>query len=116
MSAVAAARAYEIDIIDGIYNAFRDASGFEGECRQGRDCGFDGKMLIHPSQIGPANDVFGPSADEVAEAREIVAAFAVPENRGRGVIPFKGRMVERLHAAEAARTVALAEAIAALSA
>lgn len=116
MSALAAARAYELDIIDGIYNAFTDDVGFLAECQQGRDCGFDGKMLIHPSQIAPANDIFGPSADEVAEAREIVAAFAGPENRGRGVIPFKGRMVERLHAAEAARTVALAEAIAALSA
>lgn len=116
MSALAAARAYELDIVDGIYNAFTDDAGFLAECQQGRDCGFDGKMLIHPSQIGPANDVFGPSADEVAEAREIMAAFAGLENRGRGVIPFKGRMVERLHAAEAARTVALADAIAALSA
>ncbi|MGU3358973.1 HpcH/HpaI aldolase/citrate lyase family protein [Methylobacterium sp. M6A4_1b] len=113
MSVIAAARAYEIDAVDGIYNDFRDATGFAAECAQGRDCGFDGKMLIHPDQIAPANAAFGPSADEVAWARRILAAFAEPENRSRGVIGLDGKMVERLHAAEAARTVALAEAIAA---
>jgi citrate lyase subunit beta/citryl-CoA lyase len=113
MSVIAAARAYEIDVIDGIYNDFRDATGFAAECAQGRDCGFDGKMLIHPDQIAPANAAFGPGADEVAWARRILAAFAEPENRARGVIGLDGQMVERLHAAEAARTVALADAIAA---
>ncbi|MBX9931378.1 MAG: CoA ester lyase [Methylobacterium sp.] len=116
MSGVAAARAYEIDILDGIYNAFEDADGFRHECEQGRDCGFDGKMLIHPSQIEPANAIFGPSGEEVAEAQAIIAAFAQPENAGRGVIPFRGRMAERLHAAEAARTLAITDAIAALTA
>lgn len=116
MTALVAARAYEIDIVDGIYNSFTDAEGFRAECEQGRDCGFDGKMLIHPSQIEPANAIFGPTAEEIAEARAIIAAFAEPENAGRGVIPFRGRMVERLHAVEAGRTVAMAEAIAALSA
>lgn len=116
MSALAAARAYEIDIIDGIYNAFTDEAGFLAECEQGRDCGFDGKMLIHPSQVGPANATFGPSAEDIAEARATIAAFAAPESSGRGVIPLKGRMVERLHAVAAARTVAMADAIAALSA
>jgi citrate lyase subunit beta/citryl-CoA lyase len=116
MSVLAAARAYEIDAIDGIYNDFRDADGFAAECTQGRDCGFDGKMLIHPDQIAPANAAFGPSAEEVAWARRILAAFAAPENRTRGVIGLEGKMVERLHAADAARTVALADAIAARTA
>ncbi|MEA1831674.1 CoA ester lyase [Methylobacterium durans] len=111
MSAVAAARAYEIDIIDGIYNAFRDEAGFRAECEQGRDCGFDGKMLIHPSQIEAANAVFGPGEAEIGQARAILDAFAAPENRGRGAIPFEGRMIERLHADEARRTLAMAEAI-----
>ncbi|WP_336486409.1 HpcH/HpaI aldolase/citrate lyase family protein [Methylobacterium nigriterrae] len=112
MSAVAAARAYEIDIIDGIYNAFRDEAGFRAECEQGRDCGFDGKMLIHPSQIAAANAVFGPSEAETEEARAILAAFALPENQGRGAIPFRDRMVERLHAEEARRVLAMVDAIA----
>ncbi|MGU3536262.1 HpcH/HpaI aldolase/citrate lyase family protein [Methylobacterium sp. A54F] len=114
MGAVAAARAYDLDVIDGIYNAFRDAAGFEAECAQGRDCGFDGKMLIHPSQIEAANAAFGPSPETIAESEAIVAAFAAPENRGRGAIPFRDRMIERLHAEEARRVLALAEAIAAL--
>lgn len=113
MSAVAAARAYEIDVIDGIYNAFRDEAGFRAECGQGRDCGFDGKMLIHPSQIETANAVFGPTEAGIAEARAILDAFAAPEAQGRGAIPFEGRMIERLHADEARRTIAMAEAIAA---
>lgn len=114
MSAVAAARAYEIDVIDGIYNAFRDEAGFLAEAEQARDCGFDGKMLIHPSQIATANAVFGPSPAEIAEARAIIAAFALPENRHRGAIALAGRMIERLHLDEAHRTVVLADAVAAL--
>ena len=116
MGVIAAARAYEIDVIDGIYNDFRDAEGFAAECAQGRDCGFDSKMLIHPDQIAPANTAFGPDAAEIAWARRILAAFAEPENRSRGVIGLDGKMVERLHAAEATRTVALADAIAARTA
>ncbi len=112
MSVIAAARAYEIDAIDGIYNAFTDAEGFAAECVQGRDCGFDGKMLVHPSQIAAANAAFGPGPEDVAEAEALIAAFAEPENRGRGAIPFRGRMVERLHAEEARRVLTLAEAIA----
>lgn len=116
LSAVAAARAYEIDVIDGIYNAFDDAAGFAAECAQGRDCGFDGKMLIHPSQIEPANAAFGPAPEEIAEAEALIAAFSEPGNKGRGAIPFRGRMVERLHAEEARRVLALAESIAQLRA
>ena len=112
-TAVAAARAHGLDILDGVYNGLQDEAGFRAECEQGRDLGFDGKTLIHPNQIGPANDIFAPAPEEVEEARAVIAAFAQPENRGKGVISLNGRMVERMHADIAARTVALAEAIAA---
>jgi citrate lyase subunit beta/citryl-CoA lyase len=81
---------------------------------QGRQLGFDGKTLIHPDQIAAANEVFSPSAGEVAAARKIVAAFELPENKGKGVINLDGRMVELLHAEMAKRTVAIADAIAAV--
>ncbi|HEX8664059.1 MAG TPA: CoA ester lyase [Beijerinckiaceae bacterium] len=111
-AAVTAARAHGLDILDGVYNGLQDEAGFRAECEQGRDLGFDGKTLIHPNQIGPANDIFAPAPAEVEEARAVIAAFAQPENRGKGVISLAGRMVERMHADMAARTVALAEAIA----
>ena len=85
--------------------------GFRAECEQGRDCGFDGKTLIHPDQIAAANEIFAPSEGEVENARAIVAAFEQPENAGKGAISLNGRMVERLHAEMARRTLALAEAI-----
>jgi citrate lyase subunit beta / citryl-CoA lyase len=111
MGALAAARAHGIDILDGAYNSLSDRQGFRAECEQGRDCGFDGKTLIHPDQIAVANEVFAPSEGEVENARAIVAAFAQPENAGKGAINFGGRMVERLHAEMARRVLALAEAI-----
>lgn len=111
-TAVAAARAHGVDILDGVFNDFGDTDGLRAECEQGRDFGFDGKTLIHPSQIAPANEIFAPSPGEVAQARAIVAAFAAPEHAGLGVISLGGRMVERLHAEMAARTIALADAIA----
>jgi citrate lyase subunit beta / citryl-CoA lyase len=110
-TAIAAARAHDIDILDGVYNALQDEAGFRAECEQGRDLGFDGKTLIHPNQIGPANEIFAPPPEEVEQARAVIAAFARPENRGKGVISLEGRMVERMHADIAERTVALAEAI-----
>jgi citrate lyase subunit beta/citryl-CoA lyase len=113
MSCVAAARAYGIDILDGVYNDLGNAEGFAQECAQARDMGFDGKTLIHPNQIGPCNAAFSPSADEVAQAKKIIAAFDLPENEHKGVVQLEGRMVERLHADMARRTVAIAEAIAA---
>ncbi len=82
------------------------------ECAQARDLGFDGKTLIHPNQIAPCNAAFTPSEDEIAQARAIIAAFDLPENQGKGVIALDGRMVERLHADIARRTVAIADAIA----
>ena len=111
MGALAAARAHGIDILDGVYNSLSDRQGFRAECEQGRDCGFDGKTLIHPDQIAVANEVFAPSPGEVENAQAIVAAFEQPENAGMGAINFGGRMVERLHAEMARRTLALAEAI-----
>jgi len=111
-----AARAYGLDILDSVYNNFRDAEGYRRECLQGRELGFDGKTLIHPDQIAVANEVFSPSAQDVAAARRIVAAFDLPENKSKGVINLDGRMVELLHAEMARRTVAIADAIAARSA
>jgi citrate lyase subunit beta/citryl-CoA lyase len=113
MTCIAAARAYGIDIVDGVYNELGNAEGFAAECRQARDLGFDGKTLIHPQQIAPCNEAFSPSADEVAWARKIIGAFELPENTSKGVIQVDGRMVERLHADMAQRTVAIADAIAA---
>ncbi|MGY6644505.1 MAG: HpcH/HpaI aldolase/citrate lyase family protein [Salinarimonas sp.] len=111
-TALIAARSYGLDILDGVCNAINDTEAFEAECRQGRDLGFDGKSLIHPAQIGPANAFFAPDPEEVAQARAILDAFAQPENAGKGVIALDGRMVERLHAQMAERVVALADAIA----
>jgi citrate lyase subunit beta/citryl-CoA lyase len=109
--AVTAARAEGLTAIDGVYNDIADASGFEAECRQGLDFGFDGKTLIHPSQIETANAVFAPGAEEVDRARAVIAAFSLPENAGKGVIKVDGRMTELLHLEEAKRVVAVAEAI-----
>jgi citrate lyase subunit beta/citryl-CoA lyase len=108
---VLAAREYGIDILDGVYNDISNAEGFAQECGQARDLGFDGKTLIHPSQIEPCNAAFSPTPDEVTQARKMIAAFDMPENKDRGVVQIDGRMVERMHAEMARRTVAIAEAI-----
>jgi citrate lyase subunit beta / citryl-CoA lyase len=110
--AVLAARAHGVDVLDGVYNDIADAAGFARECEDGRNLGFDGKTLIHPSQVEPCNAAYSPAEAEVAQAKKIVAAFAAPENAGKGVITVDGRMVELLHAEIARRTVALADAIA----
>jgi citrate lyase subunit beta/citryl-CoA lyase len=115
MNCVAAARAYGLDILDGVYNDIADAEGFAAECVQARDLGFDGKTLIHPQQIAPCNAAFSPSEDEVTWSRKIIAAFDLPENKGKGVIQVDGRMVDILHAEMARRTVAIADTIEAAS-
>ena len=115
MNCVAAARAFGLDILDGVYNDLANADGFAAECAQARDLGFDGKTLIHPRQIAPCNAAFSPSDDEVAWARKIIAAFDQPDHADKGVIQIDGRMVERLHADMARRTVAISEAIQASS-
>ena len=111
---ILATRAYGLDILDGPYSDFSDADGFDRECEQGRDLGFDGKTLIHPGQIEACNAIFTPPAEEVAHARNIIAACARPENASRGAIQLDGQMVERLHAEMARRTIAIADAIAAM--
>jgi citrate lyase subunit beta/citryl-CoA lyase len=110
-SCVLAAHSYGVDLLDGVYNDLSDPDGFAAECAQGRDMGFDGKTLIHPNQIAACNAAFSPSTEEAAQARKIIAAFDLPENRQKGVVQLDGRMVERMHADIARRTVAIAEAI-----
>ena len=110
-TAILAARAHGIDIVDGVYNDLKDEAGLRAECAQGRDLGFDGKTLIHPGQVTTANEIFAPDEAELARSRAIIAAFDQPENAGKGAIQLDGRMVERLHAEMAQRTVALANAI-----
>ena len=111
--ALTAARAEGLDILDGVYNNISDMDGFRAECEQGRDFGFDGKTLIHPTQVEPANEIFAPPAAEVEWARKIIAAFQLPENAGKGVLSVDGKMVEILHAEMGKRVVAVADAIAA---
>ena len=110
---ILATRAHGLEILDGPYSDFANTDGFAQECIQARDLGFDGKTLIHPGQIDACNAIFTPPAEEVAAARRIIAAFELPENASRGAIQIDGRMVERLHADMARRTIAIAYAIAA---
>lgn len=112
MQILLAGRAHGLDVIDSVFNDFRDAEAFEGECAQGRSMGFDGKMLIHPGQIEAANRSFAPAAEALREASDIVAAFAGPEAEHLNVITMNGKMVERLHLAEAEKLLAKAALIA----
>jgi citrate lyase subunit beta/citryl-CoA lyase len=109
---VLVSRAFDRVVLDGVHLDFKNAETFERACRQGRDLGFDGKTLIHPSQVDTANAVFGPSADDVEQARRIVAAWTEAQRAGKGVAVVNGRLVENLHAAEAERVLAFAEALA----
>lgn len=112
--AVLGARAEGRVILDGVFNAITDEDGFRAEARQGREMGFDGKTLIHPSQIGPANEVFGPSQQELDDARKIISAYEEARAAGKSVATVDGRMIESLHVRDAERIVALAERIAEL--
>ena len=112
---ILAARAHGLEILDGPYGDIVDVDGFAAECAQGRDLGFDGKTLIHPNHLKTCNAIFTPPPEDVAEARKIIAAFALPHNASRGAIQIDGRMVERLHAEMAKRTIAIADAIAAMT-
>ena len=111
MQIVLAAKAHGLSVLDGVYADFRDIAGYEAECAAGRRMGFDGKTLIHPAQIDPANAAFGPSPEAVAGAEHVVAAFADPANEGKGVIQIDGRMVERLHLEQARQLLAVQAAI-----
>ena len=106
-----AARAAGKVILDGVYNDIKDDAGFLAECEQSRDLGFDGKTLIHPSQVEPCNSTFAPTAEEVEKAGRIIAAFEEAEAEGRGVVTVDGRMVENLHVEQARRTLAIARVI-----
>jgi citrate lyase subunit beta/citryl-CoA lyase len=108
---VVSARAYGLDIIDGVYNDFKDETGFREECEHGRTLGMDGKTLIHPAQVAPCNEIFSPTDEEVQWSRKIIAAFDDPENARKGVITVEGKMVERLHLVQAKRTVAISNAV-----
>ncbi|HEY8545533.1 MAG TPA: CoA ester lyase [Acidimicrobiales bacterium] len=110
-----AARATGKVILDGVYNDIKDPEGFEAECVQGRDMGFDGKTLIHPSQVEPCNRVFAPAPEEIERSQRIIDAFEAATAEGRGVVTVDGRMMENLHVEQARRTLALAAAIEALA-
>jgi len=112
--ALLAARAAGKVIIDGVYNDVKNPEGFEAECRQGMEMGFDGKTLIHPTQVGPANDMWAPSADDIEYAERVIAAFDEAVADGRGVVTVDGRMIENLHVDNARRVLATAAAIASL--
>jgi len=108
-----AARATGKVILDGVYNDIKNAEGFEAECLQGRQMGFDGKTLIHPGQIDPCNQVWAPTAEAVEDAAALIATFDEAMSAGKGVITHNGRMVENLHVENARRVLAVSEAIAA---
>ena len=97
--------------LDGVYNDIADAEGFAAECAQGRQFGFDGKTLIHPSQVGPCNEAFAPTDAEIESSREIIAAFEEAQAAARGVVTVNGRMIENLHVDEARRVLAQHDAI-----
>ena len=113
---MAAARAYGLVAIDGVFNDIKDENGLMDECEQGRTLGFDGKTLIHPSQLDSANRIFAPSPHDVEQAKAVIEAFADPENAGKGVLKVNGKMTELLHLDEARRTVAMDQAIKAFEA
>lgn len=112
--ALAAARAVGKVILDGVYNDVKDLEGFRAECMQGAEMGFDGKTLIHPTQVEIANEVWAPTDEEVVHARRVIAAFQEGIADGRGVVTVDGRMIENLHVENARRAIATADAIAAL--
>ena len=113
--ALLAARAAGKVILDGVYNAVKNPDGFEAECRQAMEMGFDGRTLIHPTQVGPANEMWAPSVDDIEYAERVIAAFDAAVADGRGVATVDGRMIENLHVDNARRVLSTATAIAAFS-
>jgi citrate lyase subunit beta/citryl-CoA lyase len=113
-TALLAAREAGKVIVDGVFNDVKDLDAFRDECVQGAEMGFDGKTLIHPTQVDVANEVWAPSDADVEHARKVIAAFDEAVAEGRGVITVDGRMIENLHVDNARRTLAVADAIAAL--
>jgi len=109
-----AARAYGLVCVDGVYNKYQDTETLKGLCEQGRDLGFDGKTLIHPSQIDTANTIFAPTPEDIELARRQMAAFAEAEAKGLGIAVLDGNIVENLHVEMARKVLAKAKAIGAL--
>jgi len=109
--ALLAVRAAGKVVLDGVFNDVKNAEGFAAEARQGREMGFDGKTLVHPSQVEPANAAFGPSEQDVEDARGLIAAFQEAQAQGQGVATFKGKMVESLHVRDAERILAFHDAL-----
>ena len=107
-----AARAADVGILDGVYNDIKNEEGFEQVCRQGAEMGFDGKTLIHPSQVVPTNESFSPSLDELDFHQRVIEEFEAAQNEGRGVLTVDGKMIENLHVDEARRAIAMAQVIA----
>ncbi|APC05556.1 HpcH/HpaI aldolase/citrate lyase family protein [Polynucleobacter asymbioticus] len=108
---VLAARAYGLCVLDGVHLILDDEAGLKQSCVQGRDMGFDGKTLIHPSQIALANELFGPSAQEIEEAQQKIAAYESAISKGAGIAVLNGKLIEELHIQDAKRLLALAAAI-----
>ena len=108
---VLAARAHQLCVLDGVHLSLDDEDGLRQSCIQGRDMGFDGKTLIHPSQIALANQIFGPSLEEIDEARQRITAYEAAISSGAGIAVLNGKLVEELHIQDAKRILALANAI-----
>ncbi|MCZ6895284.1 MAG: CoA ester lyase [Gammaproteobacteria bacterium] len=113
---ILAARAYGLAVLDAPHFDLDDDAGFERACRQGKSFGFDGKTLLHPKTIAPANNVYGPSAEEIAWSERVIAAWSEAAEAGKGVTLLDGKLIENLHVAEAERVIALAARIAELAA
>lgn len=113
-AAIAAARGYGLAVIDGVYNDIENLDGLINEAEQGKILGFDGKTVIHPKQLEAVNRIFSPEPAAIQEARDIVAAFAQPDNAGKGVIRVNGKMTEKLHLEQAEQLLAMAEMIQAM--
>lgn len=109
--AVLAARAHQLSVLDGVHLSLNDEDGFKQSCIQGRDMGFDGKTLIHPNQIATANQIFGPSSEEINEAKERINAYEAAISSGTGIAVLNGKLIEELHIQDAKRILALANAI-----
>ncbi|UTW55046.1 CoA ester lyase [Kordiimonas sp. SCSIO 12610] len=110
-TAVLAARAYGLLVIDGVYNDFMDDEGLRLHALQARDMGYDGKSLIHPSQVAITNEVFSPSHDEIADAKALITAYKEAKVLNKGVATFKGKMIEELHVVEAERILDVANTL-----
>lgn len=107
MNIIAAARAYNLTVLDGVYNNFKDSEGFKADCFEGAQMGFDGRTLIHPKQIDISNVAFGPSKEEIIQAKQIVDVFAQVQNHDKGTIQIDGEMIERLHLSQAEQLLKL---------